>query len=83
MQPCIFAKIPYILSAVNVDISFADQMGKRHFDRIAEPTHSSRIHRHIPQDEPAARPKYTINAVEEILRIRVMMKALTADHGIK
>ena len=83
VQSGIITQLSDVISAIDADIAFADQMRKRHFNGIAEPAHRSRIHCHITQDQSAARTEYTVHAVEEILRIGIMVKALAADHHIK
>ena len=83
VKPCIFAQLFDILSAVNTDISLADQMCQRHFKGIAEPPYCRRAHGHITQDQPAVRTENAVHAAKEILRIGIMMKALAADHRIK
>jgi len=50
---------------------------------VHKPSDCSRFSSHITEDQASARAKDTVNAVEEGLNIRIMMKALAADDSVK
>ena len=55
---------------------------QRHFQMIHQPDHKVR-RRVVPQDQSAAFAQHAAGAIEEILRVRVVMKTVCTDDRVK
>ena len=82
-KPRLFAEPVNVLPPVYPYIALAHKVSKRHLNVVAKPPYGGCVHSHITQNKPAVRPQNTVNAVKEILYVRIMVKALAADDRIK
>ena len=82
-QPGLSAQLAHFFYAVYVNVAMSREIDQWHLYVVEKPSHRRRLRRHVPKDQPAARPQHSVYAVKEILDIRVVVKALAADYDVE